>query len=140
MEKFHKDKNKIKSLKVRKGIPLFINFCYNQGIRNKLNNSKLYIESGVLHYHLKFESGFVDNDNGGAIVKESVQYVVKNIIDYNITSDKIIINGEIEKTKDGNEKTKKIVNSISLFRIYQDETKLIEFLNEQKVGNTPVDK
>ena len=26
MEKFNKDKNKIKSLKVRKGIPLFINF------------------------------------------------------------------------------------------------------------------
>ncbi len=128
MEKFHKDKNKIKNLKVRKGIPLFINFCYNQKIRNELSNSKLFVENNELHYHEKHTTGGTSIDR----IDSSVQYVIKKITDYSTTSDKIIINGEIEKTKDGDEKNKKIVNTISLFRIYQDETKLIEFLNSKK--------
>jgi len=132
MEKFNKDKDKIKNLKIRRGIPLFINFCYNQGIRNKLNNSKLFIENGDLHYHLKSESGFVDNDNGGARVKESVQYVVKSVSNYNITENNIIIEGEIEKTKDGLNNKKNIVNKISLYRVYKDEEKLLEYLKNKK--------
>lgn len=64
-------------MKIKHKILSFINFCYNQGIRNKINNSKLFIENGYFHYHLKSESGFVDNDNSGGVIKEAAQYVVK---------------------------------------------------------------
>lgn len=132
MEKFNKDKDKIKNLKVKRGIPLFINFCYNQGIRNELKNSKLFIENGNLHYHLKSETGFIDNDNGGARVKESVQYIVKNIFNYTINEKNIIIEGEIEKTKNGLNNKKNIVYKICLYRIYKDEEKLLEYLNNKR--------
>lgn len=129
MEKFNKDKNKIKGLKVRRGIPLFLNFCYNQGIRNKLNNSKLFIENGDLHYHLKWQ----DSYDLHSYTKESVQYVVKNITNYSVDSNNIIIEGEIEKTKNGFNNKKKIVSKISLYRIYQDEEKLLEYLKNKKI-------
>ncbi len=132
MEKFNKDKDKIKNLKVKRGIPLFINFCYNQGIRNELKNSKLFIENGNLHYHLKSETGFIDNDNGGARVKESAQYIVKSISNYTINEKNIIIEGEIEKTKNGLNNKKNIVNKICLYRIYKDEEKLLEYLNNKR--------
>ncbi len=128
MEKFHKDKNKIKNLKVRKGIPLFINFCYNQKIRNELGNSKLFIENNELHYYEKHTTGGESIDR----IDSTIQYIIKKVTNYNVTTDKIVINGEIDKIKNGNEKSKTVINTISLFRVYQNETKLIEFLDSKK--------
>lgn len=133
MEKFHKNRNKIKHLKIRRGFPLFINFCYNQKIRNKLNNAKLFIENGCLHYHLKEESGFVDNNNNGAIVKETVQYVIKSISNYSLEKNSITIEGTIEKTKNGFNNKKTLIDKILLYRIYTDEEKLLAFLECKKL-------
>jgi len=132
MIKFQKDGNKIKQLKIRKGIPLFINYCYNQGIRNKLYNSKLFVENNELHYHTKYSSGFVDNNNTGAISNESVQYIIKSIDDYSLDPINIFIKGNIERTKNGLENKPKIVNEIKLYRIYQNESELLKYLDSLK--------
>lgn len=124
MEKFHKDGNKIKSIKPRKGIPLFINFCYNQKIRYNLENSKLFVDENGLHYHEKHTTG----GETGERIDSSVQYTIKKITKYNIENDKIIIFGEIERIKNGNPNTKQIIDRISLYRIYSDEKKLIDYL------------
>lgn len=123
MEKFNKDKNKIKSLKVRCGFPLFINYCYNQKIRNELNNSKLFIENNKLHYHLKKTTG------GSSIerIDSSIQYVVIEVNNYKLNNNKIIINGNIEKI---NANKKEMINSIELYRIYQNENKIIDVLEK----------
>ena len=133
MEKFHKDKNKIKELKIMKGIPLFISFCYNQRIRSQLKESKLFIEKDELHYHLKFNSDYAGNSDSPSIHdKESEQYVVKSVSNYSIDNNHIVIEGIIEKTKNGLNNNKKIVNKISLYRIYQDEEKLLKYLKDKK--------
>ena len=131
MYKFHKDGNKIKKLKVRRGIPIFINFCYNQGIRNKLKNYKLFIDdNNELHYHVKWDSGSGIYDSRNT---DSVQYIIKKIIDFSVESNNIIINGNIEKTKGGFDSKKKEISQISLYRIYSDEEKLVKFLNNNKI-------
>ena len=129
LKKFSKDKNKIKKLKIRCGIPLFINFCYNQRKRNELNNSKLFIENNDLHYHLKFESGDANNN---VWIKQSVQYVIKNVANYTVTPSNIIIEGEIEKTKNGLNSKRRLVNQLLLYRIYQNEKELLQYLEENK--------
>lgn len=128
MERFHINREKIKKLKVRKGFPLFINFCYNQRIRYKLNNSKLFIDELGLHYNQKYETGGgIDN------VKSSIQILVKEISDYLINEDTIIIKGFIEQIKDGDINTKKVINELKLYRIYSNENKLLEYLKNSKL-------
>lgn len=128
MEKFNKDKNKIKSLRIRKGIPFFINFCYNQKIRNNLANSKLFVDVDGLHYHEKHSTG------GESLTRidSSVQYIIKKVENYIVDSNKIRIDGVIEVIKDGNKNTKKVINTFSLYRIYSNENKLIEYLEKHK--------
>lgn len=128
MIKFQKDKNKIKSLKVKKGLPLFINFCYNQKVRYELNNSKLFIENNKLHYHIKSSTG----GNTLERVDSSTQYIVNKISNYELDDSKIIITGNIEQYKNGDEKNKKNISNISIYRIYNDESKLIDYLENNK--------
>lgn len=128
MEKFNKDKNKIKSIKIKKGIPFFINFCYNQKIRYNLTNSKLFVDVDGLHYHEKHSTGGDSLDR----IDSSVQYIIKKVDNYIIESNKIRINGVIEKIKDGNKNSKKLIDSIYLYRIYSNERRLIEYLEECK--------
>lgn len=129
MERFHINREKVKKLKIRKGFPLFINFCYNQKIRYELNNSKLFVDELGLHYNQKYETGGGSIDN----VKSSKQSLVKEISDYLINNDTIIIKGIIEQTKDGDINTKKVVNELKLYRIYSNENKILEYLKNNKV-------
>lgn len=126
--KFQKDKNKIKAIKVKKGFPLFINFCHNQKIRFELNNSKLFIEDNKLHYHFKSSTG------GGTFERNesSTQYVINKISNYVLDDCKITITGNIEQYKNGDKKSKKKIDNISLYRIYNDESKLIDFIENNK--------
>lgn len=123
--KIQKDGNKIKKLKIRKGFPLFINFCYNQRIRNELKESKLFLENNELHYHIKHTTGGESIDR----VDFSEQYVISSILNYYCDNSKIVINGNIKKYKNGNKQSEKIINNIVLYRIYTNEKELFSILD-----------